>query len=300
MRGVLPPWPLVGSAAVNASASPIVSVVVPVRNARATLEKCLEALLGQDYPPDRNEIILVDNGSVDGSTRVGGGLKRVRWLSEPSPGAYAARNRGAFCARGDVIAFIDADCIAHPGWLSGIAASFRDPDAAVLLGHRRLPGGRLLALIEAYESTKDRTVLEGTDTELYYGYTNNMAVRRAVFEELGPFADLFRGSDTVFVRKVAEHASTDAVRYRAELVVTHLEVKGLLAYYYKVFLYGRHRTRGDSVKRARCLDTRQRMTIYRQAVTAARLGPVSSALLLTILLGGLLMWKSGRLSSAVG
>ena len=90
---------------------PLVSVVVPARNAAATLERCLRSLLDLDYPRDRFEIIVADNGSTDGSRsildRFGG---QVRVVEQPRPGPAAARNAGIRAAEGTVIALTDADC----------------------------------------------------------------------------------------------------------------------------------------------------------------------------------------------
>ena len=82
----------------------------------------MASLRAQSYPPDRLEIILVDNRSTDRSGEVMRGFADVRALSQTAwQGPAATRNEGIRAARGEALAFIDADCWAHPEWLnSGI------------------------------------------------------------------------------------------------------------------------------------------------------------------------------------
>jgi glycosyltransferase involved in cell wall biosynthesis len=97
-----------------------ISVVIPSYNSRKTIARCLDSLLSQDASP--LEIILIDS-STDGtahfvaqnypSVRV----HHLRYRTFPGP----ARNYGASIASGSIVAFIDADCIASPNWLSGMA-----------------------------------------------------------------------------------------------------------------------------------------------------------------------------------
>jgi glycosyltransferase involved in cell wall biosynthesis len=88
------------------------SVIIPARNAAATLPRCLEALAASTRPPD--EIIVVDNGSTDGTSD----LARqhgvcVVYFGGPPRGGGPVRNRGADMARGDVLVFVDADVAVH-------------------------------------------------------------------------------------------------------------------------------------------------------------------------------------------
>ena len=109
---------------------PSVSVVVPVLNAARTLAGTLDALARLRPPP--LEILLVDNGSVDGSRellkafvagRAGG---KASLIVEPRRGASAARNAGIRAARGEVVAFTDADCLPDAAWLEHLALPFAD------------------------------------------------------------------------------------------------------------------------------------------------------------------------------
>ena len=90
---------------------PFISVIIPVWNSPDLLAKCLAALAVQSYPRERYEVLVVDNGSTDSTAAVARNYPFVTLLSEPVPGAYRARNRGLAAARGEYVAFTDADCI---------------------------------------------------------------------------------------------------------------------------------------------------------------------------------------------
>src|SRR5262245_13454924 len=97
------------------------TVIVAVYNGASTIEACVASLLALHYPRPDHEIIVVDNGSTDGTAAVLASFgDRVRVLTEPTRGASAARNRGIRHARGRVIAFTDADCTVEPGWLAAL------------------------------------------------------------------------------------------------------------------------------------------------------------------------------------
>lgn len=92
-----------------------VSAVVPVRDGRAYLAQALESLRAQTAPP--LEIVVVDDGSADDSADVAAAIPGVRVVRRPAEGPAAARNAGARVARGEALAFLDADDLADPARL---------------------------------------------------------------------------------------------------------------------------------------------------------------------------------------
>ncbi|MGQ9626389.1 MAG: glycosyltransferase family 2 protein [Anaerolineae bacterium] len=102
------------------------SVIVTTYNRRKLLRSCIDSLLSQDYPAEKYEIILVDDGSRDGSGEmvrsVFGG--RVRYLYQDNSGWAAARNLGLTQSRGEIVIFIDDDCRVAPDWLTLYEAAY--------------------------------------------------------------------------------------------------------------------------------------------------------------------------------
>src|SRR5215470_84996 len=190
-----------------------VSVVVPFYNSEAHIERCITALLSQRHPADRYEVIFVDNGSPDASREIVQRYPRIQLLSESRRGSYAARNRGFAGSSGSIIAFTDADCAPAPDWLQAIMTVLGDPGIQIVLGSVSSRRSGALALLDAYEDERGAYIFSATAPELYYGYTNNMAVRRAAFETVGPFREVARGGDVILVRRAVDVYAVDAVRY---------------------------------------------------------------------------------------
>ena len=133
---------------------PFVSVVVPVRNGEETIGVCLRALLATDYPLDRREILVVDNGSTDRTAELIHPFP-VRRLWEPERGASNARNRGIRDSRGEIVAFIDADCGATKRWLREMVHCFEDDCVGGVAGEilaypPRSPAERYMAVHHPY------------------------------------------------------------------------------------------------------------------------------------------------------
>ena len=156
---------------------PAVSVIVPVRNRRDLLRRCLDALGAQTLAD--HEVIVVDDGSTDGAgdeARADACAGRpVRTLRTPAVGAVAARAAGVRAATAPVLAFTDSDCQPQPGWLAaGVAAVHAG--AAVVAGPT-WPARPVRPL--------ERSVASDGSDGLYA--TSNVFYDRAAFDAAGGF-----------------------------------------------------------------------------------------------------------------
>jgi len=115
--------------------APIFSIVIPTYNRPAQLAVCLQACARLDYPRDRFEVIVVDDGGVvplDEVVHQFHGVLTLKLLRQENAGPAAARNSGASEARGEFLAFTDDDCSPAPEWLHALAAQcVASPDCAV-------------------------------------------------------------------------------------------------------------------------------------------------------------------------
>lgn len=178
---------------------PFISVVVPVLNGRHEVEACVAALRAQTYPPERFEILFVDNGSTDG-TREHLESLGVRVVPCPQRGRARALNAGLAVAGGELICTTDPGCVPEPGWLQAVAASFADPTVGCVAGEiLMLEGGSSLAL-EFQRRCNYMSPLRalGRRHAPYFPFADgaNASFRRAVFEAIGPFeASFIKGAD---------------------------------------------------------------------------------------------------------
>ena len=273
-----------------------VSIVAPFYNEERHIEGAIRALLAFDYPEDRYEILMVDNNSTDGSAEIVKRYPRVRLCSEPRQGDFAARNRGIAESTGEIIAFTDCDTAPHADWIHAIRKEMENPRTKIVVGALRFSErSRPLQLMADYESAKNEYIFGSDVPEIYYGYTCNLAVRRSVFDELGPYPEVFRNSDVVMVRKVVDAFSCDAVVFGRQVNVLRLEVASFASYLQKQVIYGRDLKRYASIADARPLNTKERFEAFRLCTRMNGYGPLKSAALLSLLTMGAAAYEYGRL-----
>jgi glycosyltransferase involved in cell wall biosynthesis len=218
-QGILPAQPETSMPASRPNPPSLrLSVVIPHLNQPAFLERCLRSVQAGDLRPD--EIIVVDNGSARMPEAVCAAFQGVTLLRQDTPGPGPARNLGVARSSGDVLAFIDADCLADPMWLVVAAREMSDPAAQVLGGDVRIASAdpaRLTGL-EAYERIYAYRMDRYIAREGFTG-TGNLVVRRAVLEDVGPFAGLSVAEDRDWGRRAT--AKGYAIRYVADMKVYH-------------------------------------------------------------------------------
>jgi GT2 family glycosyltransferase len=158
-----------------------VSFVIPVRNDARRLEGCLRSIAENRYPRELVDVIVVDNTSTDGSDAVARSAGAT--VLRLSSGVAALRNAGAAAARGEILAFVDADHQLDAGWLATLARCMRQESvAAAGAPYTAPPQGTWVQ--RRYDGLRER--LAGRH-EVDWLASGNMAVRRQVFESLGGF-----------------------------------------------------------------------------------------------------------------
>jgi len=170
---------------------PKISVIVPCHNAASTIRACVQSILASSYPDF--ECIVVDDASLDGSVESLKGLncRLIRLPANAGPGA--SRNAGAREARGEILAFTDADCRVPPQWLSRIREALDDSTGAVSAGYNQPLNREPLALFQFYDTLfRQRNTPELIETCI----SANLGLTKKVFEEVGGFLPQYYGEDT--------------------------------------------------------------------------------------------------------
>ncbi len=221
---------------------PLVSVIVPVRNRPEEIRACLESLTGLAYPAAKLEIIVVDDASTDHTVDIVERFGEVRLLRmRRHRQASYCRNRAAEVARGEILAFIDSDCLADPAWLKELVPAFDDRSLGAL-------GGWVDAAweekgLDRYEKVKSSLKIgswfkrSGTGERFFYVPACNFLVRRAIFTELGGFREhLHVGEDVDFCWRLQD--AGHALEYRPFGRVAHKHRNHLVAFCRRRFQYG--------------------------------------------------------------
>jgi len=177
------------------------SIVVVCWRAAATIERCLAALVPQ--LDAGTEIVVVDSGD-DGTAEIVAQrfalVRLVRSATRLAPGA--ARNLGVAAARGELIGFVDADCVAAPDWAARVRAAHMAPDpvigGVIDLAAPRSALGTALYLCEFNQWLPGAPAGPMRDIP-----TCCLAVKRSALERFGPFREQGYCSDTAFNWKLA-------------------------------------------------------------------------------------------------
>ena len=160
----------------------LVSFVIPVRNDRARLERCLSSLAALDCDGTAIEIIVGDNGSTDESQEAARHAG-ARIVDLPTLSVAQIRNRVAVSAKGQFIAFIDADHVVTKGWLKAGLDAFEDPKVAAA-GAPYLPPDDPTWVQRAYDRFRMRSKARSDAEWLGSG---NLLIRRNAFMAIGGF-----------------------------------------------------------------------------------------------------------------
>ena len=201
---------------------PFVSVIIPVYNDARRLALCLEALAGQSYPAQAFEVIVIDNGSDQSPQAVVDRFAFSKLIVETRAGSYAARNTGLSAARGQVLAFTDADCLPRPQWLEqGVQRLITLGQGGVVAGHIELfcqdpdrPRG--VELYDCMVSLDQQKKVERDQVAA----TGNLFTHRRVFDAVGLFdADLKSGGDAQWTQRAV--AAGLPLVYSAEACIDH-------------------------------------------------------------------------------
>ena len=199
----------------------MISVIIPHLNQPEALARGLAALKGQTDVSEPYEIIVVDNGSRQLPTDICEGHGNVRLLSQPIPGPGPARNLGVASSNGDILAFIDADCVASSSWLATIERHFQAAaDATVIGGDERIlqQDPNRPTMIEAYESVFAFRMKQYIEEKGFTG-GGNLAVRAWVFRKVGNFLGINIAEDTEWGQRAS--AMGYRVRYEPAMIVHH-------------------------------------------------------------------------------
>jgi len=170
----------------------VISVIVPAHNAAETIGGCLEALLHQTVPRETYEVIVVDDGSTDGTAAIARRYEDagVQVVSQTHQGLAAARNHGARLARGELLLFTDADCQPFPDWIEHLTAPFADPE---IVGAKGVYRTRQRGLVPRFVQVEYEDRYDRMRRVRYIDFidTYSAAYRREVFWENQGFGPTF-------------------------------------------------------------------------------------------------------------
>lgn len=212
-------------------ARPVVSLITGTYNAGDRIQTLLESLEKVESTPEIPwEVIIVDNNSTDDTPDViqdyvSKSIVRIKFLRETKQGVSRARNKGIRHAKGEILAFVDQDCVLDPSWLLAVVREFRScPELSMIGGRLELFDARDKPI--SIRTATDREAISITSGNLGAIPGCNMAVRRSVFDavglydaRLGPGAPVPIGEDIDLIYRIARKGFR--IEYTPDVLVYH-------------------------------------------------------------------------------
>lgn len=196
---------------------PKVSFVIPNYNSAVSLGLCLDAISAQIYPKDKVEILVVDNGSIDASHEVAL-AKGVKLIIDKESHVSGLRNRGAAETNGELIVFVDSDCILHANWLK-IAIEYLQDNSIGMVGSKTHVLPEASGWIE--KAWKVHLDFSSSEQNPSWIVTRSLAVKRVAFDKVNGFDEsLETCEDVAFGHELSNHFKIKNVK---ELAPVHLE-----------------------------------------------------------------------------
>jgi len=196
-----------------------VSLYIPCFNAEKTLSACLEAVLKQTYPVA--EIIVVDDGSADGTCEIASsyGVRLLR--HEGNRGLAAARNTAIKNMQSDFVGSLDADCVADSGWLSQLMSRLDEPGVCGAGG--KLIDDKISSVFDLWRSIHMKQYWNQEEENPEFLFGANTVFRREAILDVGSYDETFRSNyeDVTLSRRLIQ--SGGLLVYEPEAIVHHLK-----------------------------------------------------------------------------
>ncbi|MFH0933487.1 MAG: glycosyltransferase, partial [Nitrospirota bacterium] len=224
-----------------------ISIIIPTYNSAQVLRKCLESLGSQTISSEGYEVIVVDDGSTDGTRDIVAKYP-AQYIYQQNRGPAATRNYGVSQAQGEIILFTDADCEPQPNWIEEMIEPMNDNQVVGVKGTYKTRQKELVARLvqieyeHKYERMKKFKYIDFIDT-YSAGYRKDIFLKYGGFDERYPKASV---EDQEFSFRL----SRDGYKmvFNPEAVVYHKHSASLIDYlkkkykiaFWKVFLLKRH------------------------------------------------------------
>lgn len=256
------------------------SIIIPAYNAARTIGECLEALGKQTISP--KEIIVVDDGSIDKTAEAIAKFSHIKLISQANAGPARARNVGAKAAKGDIIIFLDSDCVPETNWLEEMLKPFAD--------------NKVVGVQGAYKSKQKSIVARFDQLDIEYRYERMKRAEK--LDWIGSYSAAYR-RDIFLKENGFDESFPKASGEDAELSYRMAEKKYRLVFASSAIVYHTHPERFWKFLDIEYFRAYWRMRMYiKHPLKAVKDSYTPQTLKISVMLGAILL--AGGLLSLVG
>jgi glycosyltransferase involved in cell wall biosynthesis len=277
---------------------PFVSIVLAAKNASGTIGKCLASLQSLQYSDF--EIIVVNDGSSDDTALILKSYPGIKNITTAGVGRSLARNLGVQAAKGDFIAFTDADCIVDRNWLNALLEEFISDDSGAVGGIQRSPadetwfGKKVHRFLSACSFFTNYVQSFPGPREVTHNPSCNVMYRKSAFDKVRGFStDLQAGEDPELDYRL--RCEGYRLHFNPRAIVYHYRVKTLERFWAMMHLYGC--AQSELVKKHGVFRPVQWVPFFTLSgiillVTGALTQPLLTVIAIIVLAGALWVWLS--------
>jgi glycosyltransferase involved in cell wall biosynthesis len=223
------------------------SIIVPSFNRRDEIKELLDSFHSLEFPPDRVELIIADDGSTDETRIIVEKYQKqypfdLHFFHQENIGPGAARNMGMLNSNGDFFIFVDSDCTVQKQWLINIDKELHEKQADAF-GGRDSFRDDFPSLLKAinYSMTSFITTgglrgKRGKKLAKYYPRSFNMGLSRTLYEKIGGFGALRHGQDIEYSNRIIKSGAK--VIYIHNSIVYHKRRTSIKKFFRQVYNWG--------------------------------------------------------------
>ena len=220
-----------------------ISVIIPSFNRKFKLKQCLDSLFAQIYPKEAFEIIVIDDGSSDGTKDMLDELSKnnsnLRYFVQENKGPASARNLGIKQSRAEIIGFTDSDCILDKNWVRlMVQAHNLDKHIAAVGGVTEVDSSNLKARVSQFLSDGAiKTVIDGKSETIFFPTCNVSFKREYIVDGFNELFPLPAGEDLDFFWRLFKKGRRFS--YDRNIKVFHNCHTGFYSFLKQAYMYGR-------------------------------------------------------------
>lgn len=219
----------------------LVSIIIPAKNAQATIKKCIDSIARQSYK--NYELIVVNDGSTDKTAQILRDYPRARVLTTPGTGPSKARNTGIAQAKGEFVAFTDADCVLDYHWIEELLKGFINERIAGVGGIQKSPtdetefGKKVQEFLKIFGFISDYMQPGAKIKSANHNPSCNVMYRKSILVESGGFlTGLWPGEDVELDYRIKKNGYL--LMFNPEAVVYHYRPSNFKEFNRMMFNYG--------------------------------------------------------------
>jgi glycosyltransferase involved in cell wall biosynthesis len=217
-----------------------ISIIIPTYNREKKLRECLNSLIFQDYPKNKMEILVIDNNSKDNTKKIINDFSLkypfVKYLFEKTESSYICRNKAMKKALGDIICFLDDDCIVNRDWIKKINETHnKNKDLISIFGKMNSCKGIWEKAITAWSFLQIEYNLKKKKTNELFFPTPSITFKRKFISKKWMFKEWKRGADVEFSKRLV---SLGNFKYDKNILVYHHHIPQWYVALKRAFFYG--------------------------------------------------------------